>query len=405
VKQLLDAEFKAWRYAGIELARKPLAEGSVAVVMPFVWRVPEGVKKGTSLRPSQPTPKSSGTSSDRVLFRRDTFQQVNVCRDPSVVEGVFKLLKPGVQGFLEEDLGIMALLGEFLDRNCERYHLPSLQYHDTFFQLQELLLHEVRLDQEQHHLADAARVYGDWPAVIIPALLPFCSAHLTAMERIRGVKVAEWVPAQGLSRQALAKTVAHALIAEPLFSSESAALFHADPHAGNLVGTMQGQLAILDWSLTGRLQRRDRIQLFRLLLGALTLDVGQSARAIEALAQRPPNPIALQEIITESLRAVRWGRFPGLTWMTELLDKLVIKAGVLLSPDLLLFRKTLLTLEGVLTDLVANNSTSQGMWLDQEVVLSFSRRWAAEWPDRLWTDLKQRSLTTHVSMVDLLWLA
>ena len=71
--------------------------------------------------------------------------------------------------------------------------------------------------------------------------------------------------------------IAETLIAHPIFSAAPAALFHADPHAGNLLVTPEGRLGLLDWSLAGYLRKSDRIDLVQLLLGALTLDARRMA--------------------------------------------------------------------------------------------------------------------------------
>ena len=49
--------------------------------------------------------------------------------------------------------------------------------------------------------------------------------------------------------------VVSSMIARPVFSRERQALFHGDPHAGNLFLTDDGRLALLDWSLAGPLER------------------------------------------------------------------------------------------------------------------------------------------------------
>ena len=54
------------------------------------------------------------------------------------------------------------------------------------------------------------------------------------------------------------------------------------------------------------------------------------------------------------LRRVRQGMFPGFSWLMELLDDAVLRARLRAGTDLILFRKVLLTLEGVLADVSAD---------------------------------------------------
>jgi ubiquinone biosynthesis protein len=388
VQRQLDRELPGWRKAGIILGAELLAEGSVAVVMPFLWP-DSSVRPRPRSRPRPRFPKFGLQEEDEDEDEKDT-----------AAAGVFKLLKPGIEQRLEEDLEILGLLGSFLDQDCGRYHLPSLDYRQTFDTIRELLLHEVRLKKEQRHLEEAAGIYSGIASVAIPALLPFCSARVTAMERLCGHKLGEEHLADGQLQRAVAQTIAQALIAQPMFTGCQAALFHADPHAGNLLVTPQGQVGILDWSLTGRLDKEDRIQLMQMLMGALELDAEKVQTALVQLSQSPPRADALREAVHESLRELCRGAWPGMAWLTGLLDRVVLRAGVRFDVDLVLFRKSLLTLEGVLAD-VAPREDAPHTLLDEAVQKEFLKRWFAEWPERFLAPPTSRSFGTHLSSADL----
>ena len=166
-------------------------------------------------------------------------------------EGVFKVLKPGIDERLEFELELLGQVGSYLDERCEALQIPSLDYEEAFEQVREKLCWEIRLDEEQRHLAKAARFYADEPQVQIPELLEFCTQRVTAMERIRGSKITDHCLPDRRDRRELADLVVRALIARPIFSRASRAMFHCDPHAGNLFLTDTNRLAILDWSLVG----------------------------------------------------------------------------------------------------------------------------------------------------------
>ncbi len=385
VVRLLEQAFRDWHKTGVELGPEPLAEGSVAIVMPFVW-------------PNRRRQKAAGGTERAVAHDSAS----NRRSGPALRQGVFKLLKPGIRGLLEEDLNILHVLGHFLDEDCARYHLPRLDYRETFETIRSLLLHEVRLDEEQRHLAEAAQLYAGVESIAIPALFPFCSRQVTAMERLSGTKLAESAPATARSRHTAAQAVAQALVACPLFSPREAALFHADPHAGNLLLTTEGRVGILDWSLIGRLHKQERVAFVQLLLGGLELNVERMASAINELARKAPEPEALRTLLRESLRELRWGGFPGLAWLAKLLDKLVWRAGLRLHGNLLLFRKSLLTLEGVLADFTGTSAAAAWALLDQAVLRAFLEQWTGEWPERAVAPFNARSFRTHISTSDLL---
>lgn len=295
---------------GLEVGTTALAEASVAVVIPFVWRDPNT----TDLQ-----------------------------------RGVFKVLRPGIEEQLHEELEIWSALGVFLEKRCAELGLPVLDYRNTLDSIRKLLAREVQLDHEQVHLARAAAFHAGSADVVIPRLLPFCTPRMTAMEQIDGEKVtdSDLPPYQ---RQQLAKTLIKALVAKPFWHpAPSAAVFHADPHAGNLFVTSDGRLAILDWALVTILTKAQCVAVVQAVASALTQDEEGTLQAIATLG-RPTDFKLLRTAVAAGLRQVRHGVFPGFDWLMGLLDGLGTAGAIQFPEELTLFRKTLLTLNGVIND-------------------------------------------------------
>jgi ubiquinone biosynthesis protein len=180
-------------------------------------------------------------------------------------------------------------------------------------------------------------------------------------------------------------------------------MFHSDPHAGNLIYTRDGRLAILDWSLVGHLGEAERIAIAQLVLAAMML---QTERIVELLAQlderRSVDRAALQQVAENSLRRIRRGQLPGITWLVALLDDATQTARLRVAPDLLLFRKSLHTLEGVINELGAD-----GFDLEQSLLVEFVRHFGREWSARWCASPGSRSFATRLSNADLVhtWLS
>jgi hypothetical protein len=139
-------------------------------------------------------------------------------QDAAPQRGVFKVLRPGVQERLEEELAIWPLLGTFLEERCAHHGLPVLDYANTLETVARLLANEVRLDQEQEHLRQAADFYAASPDILIPRLFPFCTPLVTAMERVDGCKVTHQdLPAAEMRQRA--ERVIRALLAQPFWGS------------------------------------------------------------------------------------------------------------------------------------------------------------------------------------------
>ncbi len=82
-----------------------------------------------------------------------------------------------------------------------------------------------------------------------------------------------------------------------------------------------------------------------------------------------------------------------------LLDDAVTSAGLRVGAHLLAFRKSLLTLDGVLADVMP------GFRLDGALIASFLPRLAAEWPWRALLPPDSRDLPSRISNADLARLA
>jgi ubiquinone biosynthesis protein len=353
IRDILTRELGPPDRLGVTLAPAALAEASVAVVIPF---------------------------------RRD--------RAPR--DGVFKVLKPRIEERLEQELQLLQRVGSYLDERCAEFGLPNIDYGEVFEQVRLKLREEVRLDIEQRNLARARAFYEGEPRVQIPALFEHCTPRVTAMERVTGGKITDHGPALADEGRRLADLLVEALVARPIFAKDSPAPFHADPHAGNLFLTEGRCLAVLDWSLVGWMGDAERVGVVQLLLAATLLDAGRIVSALEGLAGRVVDRTALESVVHASLRRLRRGQFPGFAWLAGLLDAAVRTARLRIGPDLLLFRKSLHTLQGVMADLGAGEGRVGAVLLAQ-----FLRCFAAEWPQRwlAWPD--SPAFATRLSNGDL----
>lgn len=339
---------------GLRVETNALAEGSVAFVVPFEWRA----------EPAGPP-------------RR----------------GVFKALKPNAEERLLEDLAIWPDVGEFLTERSAKLGLAALELRSLLDGVAKLLANEVRLDVEQDRLAQARHFFADSPSVVIPELFAFCTPRLTAMERIDGVKVTDPSVPHAM-RRTLAQTIISALLAKPFWSDAARApFFHADPHAGNLFATPEGRLAIFDWALTTRLSEAQLAAVVQTLLCAAALDEHGVARALAVLGD-VKREAELAAFVAEAVNSVRRGAFPGFTWLTGVLDRLA-RSGTLTFPnETALFRKSLLTLTGVVHDVWPHAS------VDEVLVATGGRQLVAETWVRSLAPFASSGWGTHVSNED-----
>jgi len=85
-------------------------------------------------------------------------------------------------------------------------------------------------------------------------------------------------------RRKIAEQLIEGLIAVPLLSTQENAIFHGDPHAGNLLyNNRTGELTIIDWALRERLSRDQRRHLALLFLMVALCDPVGTCNEVLAL--------------------------------------------------------------------------------------------------------------------------
>lgn len=316
------------------------------------------------------------------------------CETPE--RAMLKVVKPGLGEKLAEELAVLDRVADYLDERRAHYGIPAFQYRETFGTVRDLLQGETVLLREQQNLRVARRFFARARNVKVPALLPFCTPRLTAMERIDGVRVTDMEkdPAAGKLRRRLAVTIIEALIADVIFSRTATTIFHADPHAGNLFAMPDGRLAILDWSLAGQIDKREREQMAEMFLGAISLSTRRVTKAVRRLATAVDDETLLRDVVRASLRRVRREQVPGPSWFTGLFEDLMAN-GVKFPANLVLLRKSLFTLEGVVKD-VDPDCSIRRVFLREALL-----RLALEWPRRYIALPWSKSFATHISNADL----
>ena len=277
--------------------------------------------------------------------------------------GVFKVLKPYIPGFFSEDMEMLQGLAEYFGSKLHDYGLSGDVLSDTFTKVRRLLEHEVDLPGEQRTLRAAHAMYQSMPAVRVPKVItPLCTSDITAMSEEQGIKIT--LATRRMSpwqRARLSERLVEALVALPLFTADSDALFHADPHAGNLFyDAATGQIVIFDWALTERLtreQRRHLALLFALVGLRDRVGVAQEIEALRANGRsqnlKPSRQLRAQ--VNEFLDALPVARLPSAVDAMRLLERLAMN-GMKFPASLIMLSKVMLTLDGILSDLGAGEN-------------------------------------------------
>ena len=331
VQKALGPRVKSY---AVEISLKILKEASVSAVIRFTWQNPETGKRE---------------------------------------RGVFKVLKPHIPEYFSEDMDYLQRLAQYFGDRHHNYGFAPHLIPDTFRKVRRLLRHEVNFSREQKTLIEAEALYRGFPGVRIPQLIrPLCTPTITALTEEPGIKVtsaAARLPAA--RRQKVAEQLVEALVAVPLFSSTPDAIFHGDPHAGNLLyNNKTGELVILDWALRERLSREQRRHLALLFLMVSLRDpVGTSSEILTLSQTRirlaSPRGRKVRETVGKFLEELPPSRMPSGADAMRLVERVAIN-GVKFPSSLIMLSKVMFTLEGILGDIVGAD-TGMGFPLARHV--------------------------------------
>ena len=204
--------------------------------------------------------------------------QVHRARTRDGRDVVVKVRRPGIERDIDRDL---ALLGTLARQAAARS--PDIARIDPVGLVGELGT-QLRLELDLAREADALRhmreVVGD------TARVPEVMGELSS----RSILTMEWIDAVKLGAPpaaADARDAARAVVACFATQYLRGTMFHADPHAGNLMWGADGRLVLLDLGATGVVDAAMRRMLFRLWVASARRDGERLAEVALAMVHVP----------------------------------------------------------------------------------------------------------------------
>ncbi len=284
--------------------------------------------------------------------------------------GVFKVMKPYVADYFAEDMDLLAQLATHLGSKHQEYGFAEHTLPETFNDVRRLLKHEVEFVREQANLRKVARLYSSARSIHIPGVIQaLCTSTITALTEEYGQKITTAVA--GLPtwrRDRIAERLIEAVVAIPLLKRGGNTMFHADPHAGNILYHKRtGILTLLDWALTSHITEEQRRQFAMLFLMILLRDSHGVCQVIEAISVRGKNGSSRQtrvirEQVTQFFDAKPLVWIPRAVDVVELLEQIAWQ-GVRLPSHLVMLRKVLFTLDGILHDIAGPTASMESVLL------------------------------------------
>ena len=197
---------------------------------------------------------------------------------------VVKVQHDGIEPVIDDDLEILRILAE-----AAEHYSPDLRLYQpqaTVADFSRNLKRELDYRRELRSLKQFTENFADNDWIHIPATYAELSnRRVLTMEMLNGYSIAhtERMDQEGIDKADFIKRGARMYL-DMVFRDR---FFHADPHPGNIWVLSTGQLGLLDFGMTGRLDSEMREELEGMLLAAVDNDADRLTDHVLRLATVP----------------------------------------------------------------------------------------------------------------------
>jgi predicted unusual protein kinase regulating ubiquinone biosynthesis (AarF/ABC1/UbiB family) len=186
-------------------------------------------------------------------------------------EVVVKVLRPGVEELVGEDLDVSFRILFLLNLLFPNHHTRAITAIVSEFS--KRIRDELDFREEARNAATLRRNFKSEPRVVVPEVVPeLVTRRVLVLEYVEGTRIdrlQERIASGEIDLHRLMETVVDAYIRMMLEDG----VFHADPHAGNLLVDPQGRLVLLDFGMVLQVERETRRRLVETVLAAARQDV------------------------------------------------------------------------------------------------------------------------------------
>ncbi len=284
--------------------------------------------------------------------------QVHAATDADGRAWVVKIVKPHARQRLQETVAaleqIASVLAPLAVTRGSRRLLSELE------DLLSAFRRELNLRQERDTIIRIREKIGmKRQAVLrVPEVHPdLTSASVLVVERFHGTSLAKIVSGEVTIDDSKRKKLARSMLNEMLVQVFEVGLFHADPHAGNLILLDDGSVGLFDWGLAGELGETDRKHIAAMLRSVITMDMERLIEALQALAADGGVDVEAEAIRRELKKVARMlapsasgkppPRKPGLHELIEACLQAADRLRIPIPDGLLMMAKSLVTIEGL----------------------------------------------------------
>jgi ubiquinone biosynthesis protein len=285
---------------------------------------------------------------DRVAIGGGSVAQVYSAELKSGEKVVVKVLRPGIENILFDDLGVLYFVADLLEKyvaEAKSYNLSGIV--DEFARASEL---ETNFIIEANNIRRFQDNFAKEPSIKIPNVYQELSGQrVLVLERLEGIALSRQ---QALSQEGIdPESVLRVGLRCYLKMVFTDGLFHGDLHAGNMFVLPNNRVGLIDFGVVGRLNRKTQSAIANMLVALASEDYDRLA--YEYLDLAPYREITDPDLFARDLRDLI-APYYGLTLKHVNVGKLMLdstavaaKYGLHLPVELVMYFKSIVSIEGM----------------------------------------------------------
>jgi ubiquinone biosynthesis protein len=278
--------------------------------------------------------------------------QVHLATLPDHRQVVVKVQRPGVAKIIDTDLLVLADLARLAEHRTPWGRIYS--FSEMVEEFSRSLREELDYTVESRHAERIAAGFNGDPTVRIPAVLwELTTTKISTQEYFAGISLEDHnaLVAAGYSLSSIAQRLTQAMIKQVL----EIGYFHADPHPGNILVLPGEIIGFLDFGLVGYLSAPQKEIFIRMIMAGYRR---QTDTLIQCLKELGTTTVPIKEeelhhdidLLLDKYFDLPLSRIKLGQAIKEIMD-IAFRHQLRLPSDFTLLAKTIITLEGVVTEL------------------------------------------------------
>lgn len=260
-----------------------------------------------------------------------------------------KVQRPAIRSIIQTDFRSLSII-IWIAHHFAPVPKQFVNFKMLFFELKQVIKRELDFHLEMEASLHFRTRFSKFNRLIIPRVFPdLCTSRVLVMEWVEGRKITDvdFLVQSRINREELSVRLLQLFIPQWL----EAGIFHADPHAGNVLVKEEGSIVLLDYGMVGEISKKDAANFQDLLQAFLLKNYTLAVKVLMDLGFIHPdaNTKKIEMILKEAL-SIDFAHYKEMDLFTvkKELNDLIRSLPVQVPTRFIFLGRSFITIEGML---------------------------------------------------------